>query len=111
MSKSQYNGSPLYMNTREFADLVIQALNDQNYFSRDEVAHPGDIAIAFSTIAETIGTTMSWAISQEHADKKNALMQTGNLRKNALPIDDEIAPISDNKLGYSELKWRNVIIK
>lgn len=111
MSKSQYNGSPLYMNTREFADLVIQALNDQNYFSVDEVAHPGDIAIAFSTIAETIGSTMSWAIKQEHLDKKNAVMQTGNLRKYALPNDDEIAPITEGESGYSESKWRNVTIK
>ena len=91
--------------------MVIQALNDQNYFSRDEVAHPGDIAIAFSTVAETIGTTMCWAISQEHKDKKNAVMNPGNLRKQALPIDDEIAPIIDSESGYSESKWRNVTIK
>lgn len=111
MSKSKYNGSPLYMNTREFADLVIQALHEQNYFKNEEVAHPGDIATAFSTVAETIGTAMSWAISQEHNDKKNAVMNTGNLRKNALPIDDEIAPIIDSEFGYSESKWRNVTIK
>ena len=97
MSKSKYSGSPLYMNTREFADLVIQALHKQNYFKNEEVAHPEDIAIAFSTVAETIGIAMSWAISQEHNDKKNAVMNTGNLRKNALPIDDEIAPIVDNE--------------
>lgn len=111
MSKSKYNGSPLYMNTGEFADLVIQILNDQNYFSKDDVAHPGDIALAFSTVAETIGATMSWAISQEHKDKKNAVMESGSLRKNALPIDDEIAPLIDNEPGYSESKWRNVTIK
>lgn len=111
MSKSQYNGSPLYMTTRELADLVIQTLDEQNYFKVDEVAHPHDIAIAFSTVAETIGKTMSWAISQEHKDKKNAVMQTGNLRKQALPVDDEIAPLIDNESGYSESKWRNVIIK
>lgn len=110
MSKSKYNGSPLYMTSRELADLVVQALDEQNYFKVDEVAHPHDIAIAFSTVAETIGTTMSWAISQEHKDKKNAVMQTGNLRKHALPIDDEIAPFSDEN-GYSETKYRNVIIK
>ena len=95
------------MNTREFADLVIQTLHEQSYFKNGEVAHPGDIAIAFSTIAETIGSTMSWAISQEHQDKKNAVMQPGNLRKHALPIDDEIAPITEYESGYSEYRHKN----
>lgn len=102
MSKSKYSDSPLYMNTREFADLVIQALHEQNYFKNDDVAHPHDIAIAFSTVAETIGTTMSWAISQEHKDKKNAVMQGGDLRKDALSVND---------FDYSETKYRNVTIK
>jgi hypothetical protein len=107
MSKSKYSDSNLYMNTREFADLVIQALHDQNYFKNNDVAHPQDIAIAFSTIAETIGNTMSWAIKQEHQGKKNAVMQTGNLKKSALPQDDEIAPILESHedfLGYSEYR-------
>lgn len=105
MSKSKYNNSPLYMNTREFADLVIQALHEQNYFKNDDVAHPHDIAIAFSTVAETIGTTMSWAISQEHKNKKNAVMQTGDLRK----ATDGIA--TEYGSDYSETKYRNVIVK
>ena len=105
MSKSKHNDSPLYMNTREFADLVIQALHEQNYFKDDDVAHPHDIAIAFSTVAETIGTTMSWAISQEHKDKKNAVMQTGNLKKASDFYVDEYSN------DYSETKYRNVIVK
>lgn len=105
MSKSRYSDSPLYMNTREFADLVIQALHEQNYFKNDDIAHPHDIAIAFSTVAETIGTTMSWAISQEYKDKKNAVMQTGNLRKETDGTATEYG--SD----YSETKYRNVMIK
>lgn len=104
MSKSKYGNSNLYMTTREFADLVIQALEEQNYFKSDETAHPGDIAIAFSTVGETIGTAMSWAIKNEHDIKsKNAVMTTGNLKKATLPIDEEIAPtIDENSLGYSE---------
>lgn len=105
MSISKYSGSPLYMNTREFADLVVEALHDQNYFKKGEVAHPGDIAFAFSTIAETIGTTMSWAISQEHKNKKNAVMQTEDLRK----ATDGFATEHDS--DYSETKYRNVMIK
>jgi hypothetical protein len=109
MSKAKYGKSNLYMTTREFADLIIDALHEQSYFNKDETAHPGDIAFAFSTVAETIGSTMSWAIRQEHeSDKKNAVMETGNLRKNALPIDDEIAPATkESGLGYSEYRHKN----
>jgi hypothetical protein len=110
MSKSKYGESNLYMNTREFADLVIQTLDEQSYFKADEVAHPGDIAFAFSTVAETIGSTMSWAIKQEHdSTKKNALMQTGNLKKNVAETlnNNENSPTFDHtqSLAYSE--WKN----
>lgn len=106
MSKSKWSNSNLYMTTSEFADLVIQALHEQNYFKHDEVAHPQDIAYAFTTVGETIGNAMSWAIKQE-ADfkKKNAVLAGGDLRKSALPLDDEIAPyIPDSESGYSEWK-------
>lgn len=72
------------MTTREFANLVIETLHEQNYFKDGEPAHPGDIAIAFTTVGETIGTVMSWAIRQEFEYKKNAVMQTGDLRKQGL---------------------------
>lgn len=79
--KSKYGNSNLHMTTREFADLVVQALHDQNYFKDGESAHPGDIAIAFSTVGETIGTAMSWAIKQEHEFRKEAMMQPKDLQK------------------------------
>lgn len=87
MSKSKYGNSNLYMTTREFADLVVDALNEQNYFKYDDVAHPGDIAIAFSTVGETIGTAMSWAIKQEHDFRKEAIMNSTNLRKDASSVN------------------------
>jgi hypothetical protein len=106
MSKSNYGSSNLYMTTREFADLVVEALNEQSYFKHGEVAHPQDIAYAFSTVGETIGSALYWAIKQEHeSNKKNAVMETGNLRKYALPEDQEIAPVTEESLGYSE--WKN----
>lgn len=114
MSKSKYGNSNLYMTTREFADMVIDALDEQSYFKKDDVAHPYDIAISFTTVGETIGKAMEWAIKQEAqvANKKNAVMETKNLRKNALPIDDEIAPALlqegeplVDELGYNE--WRS----
>jgi hypothetical protein len=111
MSKIKYSDSNLYMTTREFADLVVEALNEQNYFKHGEVAHPQDIAFAFSTVGETIGSALYWAIKQEHeSNKKNAVMKTGNLRKYALPEDDEIAPLEEKSLGYSEYRHKNAYL-
>ena len=108
MSKSKYGNSNLYMTTREFADLVVEALGEQNYFKHDDAAHPYDIAIAFSTVGETIGTAMQWAIKQEADYRKEAVMKTGSLRKNALPVDEEIAPPTggDYDSDYSEAKYQ-----
>lgn len=102
MSKSKYGNSNLYMTTQEFADMVVDALHNQNYFKKGETAHPEDIAYTFTSVAETISTALSWAITQEHeGNKKTAVMKTGDLRKAALPIDDEIAPYVNE---YSEHK-------
>ena len=125
MSKSKFGNSNLYMTTREFADLVVAALEEQNYFKKDDISHPQDIAYAFSTVGETIGTAMYWAIKQEHEvskKSKEAVMKTGNLSKNTshvLPIDDEIAPALLEKgeplishkdsLEYSEWKSRGYL--
>lgn len=104
MSKSRFGNSNLYMTTREFADLVVEALADQNYFRKTEVAHPQDIAHAFTVVGETIGTALYWAIKEESSsNNKEALMKPSNLRKNALPIDEEIAP---QESGYSEWKFK-----
>ena len=86
MSKSPYSNSNLYMTTREFADLVVQALDEQNYFKVDQVAHPQDISYAFTTIGETIGMAMSWAISEDaqgKAREKLAMMEPKDLKKNS----------------------------
>lgn len=99
MSKSKFGNSNLYMTTREFADLVVEALHEQNYFKHDDVAHPQDIAYAFTTVGETIGNVMYWAIQQEHKATKEGKLKRGlnepkDLRKIVLPIDDEIDPIN-----------------
>lgn len=107
MSKSKYGNSNLYMTTEEFASMVVDALDEQNYFKRGDIAHPQDIAYAFSTVGETIGAAMSWAIKQEHEVRsKQAVMKTGNLRKSLIiPMDEEIAPhIPDSGSGYSQWK-------
>ena len=102
MSKSKYGNSNLYMTTDEFAKMVVDALDEQNYFKRGDAAHPHDIAMAFTTVGETIGIAMSWAIKQEHEFHKEAVMKPTNLKKGVLPIDEEIAPSTNN---YSEWKF------
>lgn len=87
MSKSKYGNSNLYMTTREFADLVIESLHEQNYFKHDDIAHPQDIAYAFTTVGETIGNAMNWAIQQEHNFRKEAVMKPTNLRKDASSVN------------------------
>ena len=119
--------SNLYMTTEEFADMVVQALHDQDYFKKDSKNHPGDIVIAFTSAAESIAAALEWAISREHEVKKaqkrkQAVMQTSTLSKNiadnatyhrntVLPMDEEIAPallqdgeplVNDEGIGYSE---------
>ena len=120
MSKSKFGNSNLYMTTSEFADLVVEALHEQNYFKHDDVAHPQDIAYAFTTIGETIGNAISWAIKQEADFRKEAVMQPTTLSKNinytnkhyvgktytsnsVLPQDEEIAPSTggDYDAGYN----------
>jgi len=124
------------MTTREFADLVVTALDENNYFKKDDVSHPQDIAYAFSTVGETIGAAMNWAIKQEHEARKGlkeAVMKTGDLSKNisgswasasyssehVLPVDDEIAPSTikseetlvspKDALEYSEWKMKGYL--
>lgn len=103
-----------YMTTQEFADLVVQSLEVTNHFKKDERVHPEDLVSAFVVAAETIAIGAGaagkkvWAAEKKEAEKK-AVMQTGNLRKDALPQDDEIAPhveSQDDFLGYSEWKHK-----
>jgi hypothetical protein len=113
--------SNLYMTTEEFAAMIVDTLDDQNYFKKGTKNHPSDIVHAFTTTAETIGTAMEWAIDKQSAAKlkqKLGLMSGGDLNKGGswstssssttnptvvtqnhsyghthiLPEDDEIAP-------------------
>ena len=105
MSKSKYGNSNLYMTPVEFSNLIVEVLDEQNYFKKNEAAHPADICVAFSSAAETIGKAMDWAIKNESGVEKQAVMKSGNLRKGALPIDEEIAPTGgDYDSEYSEWK-------
>ena len=103
------------MTTEEFAAMIVDTLDEQNYFKKGIKNHPSDIMASFVSTAETIAATMEWAIEKVNdinLSQKVAMMTTGNLSKNisgshVLPIDDEIAPAlvqEEDGLGYSEWK-------
>jgi len=75
----------LYMTTEEFAAMIVDALDDQNYFKKGTKNHPADIVAAFTSTAETIGTAIEWAIKKESEikkDQKIGVMSNGDLNKN-----------------------------
>lgn len=43
-----------YMTTQEFADLVVDTLEDSGYFKKTDLCHPEDIVVAFTSVAEAI---------------------------------------------------------
>jgi hypothetical protein len=92
------------MTPQEFADLVVDALETTNHFKRGEQAHPEDLVIAFVTQAEAIAIGAGAVGRKVSEGEKKAVMETGNLRKHALPQDDEIAPVTT---GYSEYRHKN----
>lgn len=51
-----------YISPRELADLVIQSLENQGYFKADELAHPEDLVVAFTSVAESISVGAGYVI-------------------------------------------------
>lgn len=73
------------MTTEEFAAMIVDTLDEQNYFKKGSKNHPADMAFAFVSTAETISTTMSWAIKKVrdiNLDQKMGIMNNGDLYKN-----------------------------
>jgi hypothetical protein len=111
-NKMNWESPEWYLTPQEFADLVVQSLEDTNHWKKNERAHPEDIVVAFTTQAEAIAIGAGAIVRKVSANninqKKNGVMQTGNLRKDALPQDDEIArPTQEGGLGYSEYRHKN----
>lgn len=51
-----------YMTTEEFAAIIIDSLDEQNYFKKNQKAHPEDIVIAFTTQAEAVAKGAGFVI-------------------------------------------------
>jgi hypothetical protein len=80
-----WNKPAWYLTPQEFADIIVDSLEDNNYFKRDEKAHPVDIEAAFSTTASAIAHAID-AIGKkiydaEKAAEKKAMMEPTDLRK------------------------------
>lgn len=50
-----------YVTPTEFAGLVVAVLEQNGYFKKDQLAHPEDIVIAFTSTAEAIAVGMGYA--------------------------------------------------
>ena len=73
------------MTTEEFAAMIVDSLDEQNYFKKGTKNHPADIVVAFVSTAETIASTIDWAIGKEQSKKlkeKLGVMSNGDLKKN-----------------------------
>jgi len=54
-----------YMTPQEFADLIVDTLEDGNLFKRDQKTHPIDLEASFSTVAFAIANGI-YAISKKY---------------------------------------------
>lgn len=79
-----------YMTPQEFADLIVETLQESNYFKKDQKAHPVDIEAAFSTVAFAIASGID-AIARK------------NIRSNSYSFNLE----SHNINNFSEWKKQN----
>lgn len=61
-----------YMTTEEFATLVVDSLEEQNYFKKGERAHPEDIVIAFTSTAESIAKGAGFMVRKMY-EQRNSL--------------------------------------
>lgn len=76
-----------YLTPQEFANIIVDSLEQNNYFKRDEKAHPVDIEAAFSTTASAVATAIDAIGKKIHNEQMNesnkkAMMQPTDLTKN-----------------------------
>lgn len=76
-----WNKPSWYITPKEFADVIVQALEQSNHFKKDEPAHPEDLVIAFVAHAEAVALGMGFAGCKVSQSQKEAVMKTGDLKK------------------------------
>ena len=112
-----------YLTPQEFADIIVDSLEQNNYFKRDEKAHPADIEAAFSTTASAVATAID-AIgrkiheeSKRTASEKHAMMQPKDLKKSGsinvsssdnIILTNSTVTIPESDLDYLETKYGKI---
>ena len=111
-----WNKPAWYLTPQEFADIIVDSLESNNYFKRDEKAHPVDIEAAFSTTAVAVAHAID-AIgkkiyeSEKGEDRKKAMMEPTNLSKNVTITSSSNVKMhpstitEGSDLGYLENKY------
>lgn len=106
-----------YLTPQEFADIIVDSLEDNNYFKRNEKAHPSDIEVAFSTTASAMAhaiEVIGKKINQEQRGSKQAMMKPSDLTKNIIisssdNIRVEHSTVTEGSdLGYLEHKYGKI---
>lgn len=96
-----------YVTPEEFAELVVQALEQTNHFNRNEPAHPEDIVIAFTSYAEAVALGIGATGRKIYQAEKQGILKPKDLKKYL----DESHEYFDNKDDYSESKWKAATAK
>ena len=111
-----------YLTPQEFANIIIDSLEENNYFKRDEKAHPVDIEAAFSTTASAVATAIDAIGRKMHeesirtASEKQAMMQTKNLKKSNINVNtsdnltfsSSTVTLPESDLDYLETKYGKI---
>lgn len=100
-----------YLTPQEFADIIVESLEDNNYFKRNEKAHPVDIEAAFSATASAVATAIDHIGKKMYAQEKKAFLQAGNLKKNVAPTVDvtySSNSVEDGADDYFEQKYGKI---
>lgn len=97
-----------YMTPQEFADTVVQILEDSNSFKRNKKAHPADIEVAFSSAAFAVASGIDALINKNKSTSSgnNYVFATSNKNSSVTyKLDDIIIN------GIDELKKKCEEIK
>lgn len=86
-----FNAPVWYVTPREFADLVVETMEELHYFKVDEQVHPEDLYVTMNIVSESIAKGMSYAgkrvWEQENQNKKQAVMNPSTLKKDMSSVN------------------------
>ena len=112
-----------YLTPQEFADIIVDSLENNDYFKRNEKAHPVDIEAAFSTTASAIATAIDAIGKKMHEEsiknvsEKHAMMQPKDLRKSGsidisssdnIILTNSTVTVPESDLDYLETKYGKI---